>query len=64
MAKAVHHEFFRSRKGKALLGVVSLALAYLMFIRATDTGSWQQYGMLLALLIFGVNRLVKAIRNN
>ena len=65
VAKATqsHNDFLNSRKGKVLLGVVSLALAYLMFIRATDTGSWQQYGMLLVLLIFGVNRLFAAIRH-
>jgi len=43
-------------------GVVALVLAYLMLLRAFDTGSLQQYGIVLITFIFSINRFVKAAR--
>jgi hypothetical protein len=59
--KSVATPFFHTRRGMALLGVVGLVAAYLVGLRATDTGSLQQYGLIIVLLIFAGNRLVRAI---
>lgn len=57
-----NNQFLHSRGGLVLLGLLSLAVMWLLGLRATDTGSLQQYAGVIALLIFGVNRLVKAVR--
>ncbi|MCX6727462.1 MAG: hypothetical protein NTX11_01450 [Candidatus Saccharibacteria bacterium] len=62
MSKQEHISFFSSRFGKLIVGVLSLVGAFLMFLRATDTGSLQQYAMLLVLIAVGINRLLSAIR--
>ena len=54
-------ELHDSRNGKLVLGAVALVAAWLMFLRATDTGSLQQYAMLIALVFYGINRLVRAV---
>ncbi len=61
MAKS--NEFLRTRGGLALTGLISLVVAWLLFLRATDTGSLQQYGLLLLALGFGLNRIIAAFRN-
>lgn len=58
MAKS--NGFLYSRKGLALCGVLAFIAAWFMFIRAVDTGSLQQYGLLIVLVVFGINRLVRA----
>lgn len=63
MAKSNSASFWPSRQGKAIVGVVILGLAYAMFVRATDTGSLQQYAMLIVLIVFGGERLFKAALN-
>jgi hypothetical protein len=60
MAKSKH--FLKTRQGLAITGVVSLGLAWLVWLRASDTGSLQQYALLIVLVIFGINRLAKAIK--
>jgi len=45
-------------------GVVALVLGYLMLLRAFDTGSLQQYFVVLVALIVAINRFVKAIRGH
>ena len=50
-----------SRSFKALQGVVLLVLAWFMFLRAVDTGSLQQYGLLLVLLAVSIHRLFRAV---
>ena len=40
-----------------LLALASLFAAYLVASRALDTGSWQQYGLAILLIFFGLNRL-------
>ncbi len=50
-----------SRNGKLAFGVVALIAAWLMFLRATHTGSLQQYAMLIALTVYGINRLFRAL---
>lgn len=52
--------FWHSRWGALVLSLIALVLAYLMASRAIDTGSWQQYGLTLLLLIFAVNRFSHA----
>lgn len=51
------------RKKLVLIGIVSIFVSYLIFLRATHTGSLQQYGLLLIFLCFGINRLFKAAVN-
>ncbi|RTK94213.1 hypothetical protein EKI60_04200 [Candidatus Saccharibacteria bacterium] len=45
---------------KAVQGVAGLTLSWFLFIRAVDTGSLQQYGLLILILIISVNRLFRA----
>lgn len=48
-----------NRKGSAVaLAIASGCLAYIMALRAIDTGSLQQYFIALAALIFTGNRLL------
>jgi len=58
MAKSNH--FFKSRIGSLLLGALLLVATFLVFLRASDTGSLQQYGILFVLLYLGLNRLLGA----
>ncbi len=48
--------------GLFLTGVASLGLAFLMFLRASDTGSLQQYFILIIFVFFGFNRFIRVIR--
>jgi hypothetical protein len=59
MAKSNH--FLKSRNGLVITGIVALTLAWLVWLRASDTGSLQQYGILIILVFFGINRLVTAV---
>ncbi len=61
MAKNKH--FLKTRSGKALVGVLSFVGVWLVFLRASDTGSLQQYGILFVLLLVGINRLASAVLN-
>lgn len=54
-------EIHDSRNGKVVLGILALIAAWLMFLRASDTGSLQQYAMLIALTLYGLNRLFRAV---
>lgn len=49
------------RQANIVLAVVSFVAAWLMFIRAVDTGSLQQYAMLIVLVCYGLNRLFRAV---
>ena len=53
-----------SRNGKLVLGAVALFAAWLMFLRASDTGSLQQYGLMLLLIGVGFNRLISAVKGS
>lgn len=53
----------QKRYSLAAIGVISIIASYLVFLRAADTGSLQQYAILLVLLFFGLNRLYKAALN-
>jgi hypothetical protein len=53
--------FLKTRQGHTVLGLLSLVAAWLIFIRAVDTGSLQQYALLIVLLVFGINRLFRSI---
>ena len=46
------------------LGVLGFVAAWLVFLRASDTGSLQQYGILTLCIIFGLVQLSKAIRRS
>lgn len=52
-----------SRPGLVLVGLLALIATYIIAIRAIDTGSLWQYGLTFALFIFGINRVIQAIRN-
>ncbi|HKR82261.1 MAG TPA: hypothetical protein VJR27_04670 [Candidatus Saccharimonadales bacterium] len=43
-------------------GLVALALAGLLAVRALDTGSWQQYFLAAVAVGVAINRFVKNIR--
>lgn len=45
-------------------GLVALVLGYLLLLRAFDTGSLQQYFVVLVAVIVAVNRFVKAARGH
>ncbi len=60
MANNKQHYLY-GRGGLIATGVVALIAGWFMFIRAVDTGSLQQYGLLIVLVVFGINRLVRAV---
>jgi hypothetical protein len=51
-----------SRGGQALVGLLAFIAAYIVAIRAINTGSLLQYGLTFALFVFGINRTIKAVR--
>lgn len=61
MAKTAQENFFKSRLGLVLTGVLCFVGVWLVFLRASDTGSLQQYGILILLVIFGINRFITAV---
>ena len=62
MAKISKDNFFKSRIGRVLTGILCFVGVWLVFLRASDTGSLQQYGILILLVILGFNRFFKALR--
>ena len=58
---AKNKDFLKTRRAAAVLAAGSLVAAWFLFIRAVDTGSLQQYAMLIILVVFGINRLVRAV---
>lgn len=52
--------FLKTRKGLLLSGLLAFVVGWFVFIRAVDTGSLQQYGLLILLIVIGINRLLKA----
>lgn len=59
---AKNKKFLTSRSGLALTAIVVFGVAWLVWLRASHTGSLQQYGILIVLVILGLNRLIKAAR--
>lgn len=57
-----NNQFLQGRIGLIVAGLLSLIAMWLLGLRATDTGSLQQYAGVIALFIFALNRLVKAVR--
>ena len=55
------HTWYESRLGALILVIAALTAAYAMGSHALDTGSWQQYGLMFVLLVFGLNRLFRSI---
>ena len=53
--------FLKTRKGLVVSGLLAFVVGWFMFLKAVDTGSLQQYGLLIVLIVFGVNRLLKAL---
>ena len=51
-----------SRSGYAVVGVLALAAIYIVALRAIDNGSLWLYALVIALFVFGINRLIKAVR--
>lgn len=63
MAKKASGGFdLNSKRGIALIGCLALVAAYIVAIRAIDTGSLFQYFLGFTLFGIGLNRLVLAIR--
>lgn len=58
---AKNSSFLQSRQFKALQGLVGLVVAWFLFLKAVDTGSLQQYGLLILLIGFCINRLFRAV---
>jgi|GEM_PF-1696243 len=56
-AKQASSSVWYNRKGGALaLVLVSLVLAYVLALRAIDTGSLQQYFLVIVLVVVAANR--------
>ena len=64
MSKVNKKHFLQSRVGLIIVGLLCFIGSWLVFLRASDTGSLQQYGILIVLIIVGLNRLYKAVRFN
>lgn len=56
--------FLSSQEGRTITAVVLLVAAYLLGSRALDTGSWQQYGGTLLLVVLAVRQLVRAFHSS
>jgi len=64
MAKAnVKTDFWHSRRGNLVLGVLSLLIMYIIASRAIQTGSLQQYFLTFLFLGIAINRLMHTVRN-
>jgi drug/metabolite transporter (DMT)-like permease len=49
--------------GNVLVAVLALVIAYVLVLRAIDTGSLQQYAMVILLVAAAGYCIVRAIRN-
>lgn len=66
MAKAASKSeisFWQSRLGNLAMAVLALLAMYIVASRAIDTGSLIEYALTILLLIFAINRLIKAVRS-
>ena len=66
MAKALsrtQNNFWHSRRGNLIFGVLSLLIMYVVASRAIQTGSLQQYALTFLFLGLAINRFMYAIRN-
>jgi hypothetical protein len=54
--------WFETRQGMLIVGLLSLLIAYIIASRAIDTGSWQQYGLTVLLLIVGIHQVIHFFR--
>ncbi len=50
-----------NKSSSALLAIVSVALAYVVGLRAIDTGSLQQYFIGIILIAFAINRIARIV---
>lgn len=57
---ASNDRWYNQHYWSLLLGLGSLLVAYLIASRALNTGSWQQYGIAIVCIVFGLNRLGRA----
>ena len=53
---------FHTKIGLLLSAVLFFGLSYLVFLRASDTGSLQQYFALIVIVFLGLNRLIRLAR--
>ena len=54
--------FWNDRKNSIIIAAVAIVAVYFIGLRAIDTGSLQQYFLVLVLLGVAVNRTIHAIR--
>lgn len=54
---------FKSRPSLLLMGVVGFLLAYLLGLRALDTGSYWQYLGTLILIVLGIKLIIRGIKS-
>gem|GEM_PF-871772 len=54
--------WYNQRKTAVVLTLIALIAAYLVSLRAFDTGSLQQYAITLFLIIFAITEWVSAMR--
>lgn len=54
---------FNSRTSLLFMGVIGLFLAYLLILRAFDTGSYWQYLGTLILLVLGIKLIIRGIKS-
>jgi uncharacterized membrane protein HdeD (DUF308 family) len=55
-------KFWHSRWGMLVIGVVALAMSYLLASKAIDTGSLQQYAMTFILLGLAIWFLIRGLK--
>ena len=55
-------QVLHTKIGLLLSSIALFGLAFLVFLRASDTGSLQQYFVMFVVLFLGLNRLVRLAR--
>lgn len=54
--------FLKTRIGFFITAVLTFVAVWLVFLRASHTGSLQQYAVMLVFIYFGFDRLFRTIR--
>ena len=60
--KVQQNKVIKRRSSHVIVGIVALAVSYIVGSRAFDTGSWWEYLATLILFIVGIKELIISIK--